>query len=332
MTPIGYVFANQELFHAYPCALILCIPPHGRALLREDPLMSIAPLIVSESPITAALDRAQTYVLGKQSPRGGFCFYRGYYVEEPNLADTWHGLAALTLLGISPSEPDTHAAFVLGQPIEPQPFALYYRVRALHALEADDPMEAEVKLAVNALQIYRFDPSHVSFTTNLQRLRCVLWLKKHFHLPIDAEETLGALLASEDTSGGFGSPPNVLDTETAIGVLQLSNRAIPASAGEFLQRMAAPWFGFRLTAGSLSPNLETTCAGVIGCSRTDKPVPHAKDAIAFILSCQTGNGGFSRTAGALPDLALTHMALTTLIVHLGDSPHVQSIKALDCHA
>jgi len=159
----------------------------------------------------------------------------------------------------------------------------------------------------------------------------VLWLKKHFHLPIDADEVLRTLLASEDTSGGFGSPPNVVDTETAIGVLQLSSRDIPAGAGEFLQRMAAPGFGFRLTAGSLSPNLETTCAGVIGCSRTGKPVPHAKDAIAFILSCQTGNGGFSRTAGALPDLARTHMALTTLIVHLGDSPHVQSIKALNCH-
>jgi len=293
--------------------------------------MSTASILVSESPVAAALERAQTYVLGKQSPRGGFCFYRGYYLEEPNLADTWHGLATLTLLGISACEPDMHADFVLGQPIEPQPFALYYRVRTLHALDVDDPMEVDVKLAVNALQIYRFDPARVSFTTNLQRLRCVLWLKNHFGLPMDVEETVNTIMASQDTSGGFGAPPNVLDTETAVGVLQLSGHAAPIGAGQFLQQMSAPGFGFRLTAGSLSPNLETTCAGVIGSTRTGNFLYYPQDATDFILSCQTGSGGFARTAGALPDLALTHMALNTLIVHLSDRSHRRDVKELDCH-
>jgi hypothetical protein len=38
------------------------------------------------------------YLLGRQSPTGGFCFYRSEYLDEANLFDTWHAVAALALL------------------------------------------------------------------------------------------------------------------------------------------------------------------------------------------------------------------------------------------
>jgi hypothetical protein len=291
--------------------------------------MFAAPLAMSGDYFCAALARAHAYVSSKQSPRGGFCFYRGYYVEEPNLADTWHGLATLALLDAPAYEPDAHASFVMGQPIEPQPFALYYRVRSLDVLGVDDPMDDDVKSAVKALQVDRFDPAQASFTTSLQRLRCVMWLKKHYGVPVDALEAIEALRASEDASGGFGVPPNVLDTEASMGILQLGGHAVSSRTGAFLQRLATPRFGFRLTEGSLSPNLETTCAGVMGCSRAGIAVSCARDAADFILSCQTGSGGFARTADALPDLALTHMALTTLIVHMSEALHLPSAGRQD---
>lgn len=285
---------------------------------------------ISEGPVGVSLERAQAYVLEKQSPNGGFCFYRGYYLEEPNLADTWHGLASLSLLGTVPRERDGHAAFVIGQPIEPQPFALYYRVRALGALEVTDPMGDDVRWAVNSLLIRRPDPS-TSLTLSLQRLRCILWLKQHFDIHIEANEALEALLSCEDEKGGYGTPPNLLDTEAAIGVLQLCNHPVASRTKDFIRSLSEPSFGFRLTAGALSPNLETTCAGVISCSRIGSPIPQAKAATAFILSCQAGNGGFGRSADALPDLALTHMALTTLIDHTGHLPH-RCAGELDCEA
>ncbi|GAB2583087.1 hypothetical protein GCM10027066_25690 [Dyella jejuensis] len=271
---------------------------------------------VPDEAVASALARAQAYVLEKQSPNGGFCFYRGYYLEEPSLADTWHGLAALSTLGAVPWQGDSHAAFVIAQPVEPQPFALYYRVRALGVLGVADPMAADVRWAIGSLQIRRHDPAvHASLTLSLQRLRCTLWLKQHFEMPFEVDEIIQALLNCEGEKGGYGTPPNVLDTEAAIGVLKLCNRPIASRTMDFVRVMAEPNFGFRLTAGALSPNLETTCAGVISCSRMDMPVPYAQAATAFILSCQTGNGGFGRSADALPDLALTHMALTTLIDH-----------------
>ncbi|KRE89024.1 hypothetical protein ASG87_05605 [Frateuria sp. Soil773] len=89
-----------------------------------------------QAHLTLALQRASAYLLGKQSPQGGFCFYRGYYLEELNPADTWHGLAVLrNLLHAELPQWKRHAEFVVSQTVEPQPFALYCRMRSLYALD-----------------------------------------------------------------------------------------------------------------------------------------------------------------------------------------------------
>jgi hypothetical protein len=285
--------------------------------------MVAAPVVdVPHDPVALALRRARDYLLSKQSPGGGFCFYRGYYLEEPNLADTWHGVAALTeLLRVVPAERDEHAGFVARQAVEPQPFALYYRLRSLLALEVADPAQAEVGRAVAALRVGLPDPARPHlFGAALQRLRCVLWLRRHLGMAGAKEDLAEAMLAMANADGGYGTPSNLPDTEAAIAVLALCGaEPHPATRG-FVQSMADPQFGFRLTAASRSPNLETVHAGAAGCRRLGLDVPHAAAATAFVLSCQTGSGGFARTADALPDLALTHMALTVLVRYLGEAP------------
>lgn len=270
------------------------------------------------NPLGRALDRVRVYLLERQSPDGGFCFYRGYYVEEPSLSDTWHALATLIgLLGVVLPNEDAHAAFVIGRPIAPQPGALHARVCALQTLGVDDPRLTEVAEAVASLQVKSIDPSrHASLVAVLERLHCTLWLKRHFGQAVAVDELAQVLLQMENPDGGYGTPPNLIDTEAASVVLALCGQTPTERTGAFVQRMAVPGFGFRLTANSLSPHLETTCAGLLMCSRLDLPVAHVEDAIAFILSCQTGNGGFARAADALPDLALTHQALTALALHV----------------
>jgi len=275
---------------------------------------SAAPTDARRKPLVSALDRARTYLLGRQSPHGGFCFYRGYFAEEPNLSDTWHAIAALAgVLGVVLPEKNSHASFIMGQPIEPQPLVLYYRVRALLALDADDLESTQVRSAVAALQTYFPDiATHTSLFAVLQRVRCTVWLKRHFGLPMAVDDLAQSLLRAQNEDGGYGTPPNLLDTEAAIATLMLCGQASPSRTSDFVNRMALPGFGFRLTAGSLSPNLETVSAGIRSCCRLGLPVPDAEDAVAFVLSCQTGNGGFARAAGALPDITLTHLALSTL--------------------
>jgi len=269
-----------------------------------------------QAPMAMALRRARDYALEKQSPGGGFCFYRGYYLEEPNLADTWHGIAVLAdLLGVGLARRLEHADFIARQAVEPQPFALYYRIRGLLMLGMADPAQADVKRVVAALRADPPDPARpYLFGTALQRLRCVLWSRRHLGMDVATDRWVDALLAMANADGGYGTPSNLLDTEAAVAVLELCDAKPCPATSAFVSSMGDPQFGFRLTATSRSPNLETVHAGITSCRRLDLGIPHASAATAFVLSCQTGSGGFARTADALPDLALTHMALKALAV------------------
>lgn len=265
--------------------------------------------------LTTALQRARAYLLSKQSPYGGFCFYRGYYLEESNLADTWYGLDALcNLLQTAVPQRERHAEFVISQPVELQPFALYCRVRSLRTLDVIDPHAEEVRRAVEALQPSLSDAALLDAPeAALNRLRYTIWLKRHFGTPQLFDRLMDALLSTEHAQGGFGVPPNMIDTAAAVAILALCGRTASERTGGFVNRLSEPCYGFRLTTNSLSPNLETTCAGIIACAQMGLSVPYMTDAVSFILSCQTGNGGFARASDALPGIMLTHLALDALV-------------------
>jgi hypothetical protein len=266
--------------------------------------------------LTQALARARAYLLGRQCANGGFSFYRSDVLEEPDTHDTWHALAALRCLGTSPPRRQDIVRFVAQQPVPTQPYGLYFRVRSLCLLDAADPFHAAVREAVAALptpDLQSLDDS----TDTLYSLRLALWLKRHFGLAFPAQDIARRLLAGEHPDGGYGLPPNLLATRQALAVLDLCQAPAPARAGAFVMGLATPDFGFRLTADSLAPNLEITCAGVSCCRRLGLPIPHAADALAFILDCQTGDGSFARAPSALPDIALTHLALSGLEVLAG---------------
>ena len=281
----------------------------------EAPLLRVA----HENPtLTKALARAHEYVLQHQSPGGGFCFYRNEYLDEPNLADTWYAVSILAnLLQAEVPHRSRHADFVTGLSIQPQAFALHERVRVLQCLGHDDPWSSEVRMAVMSLplRVATVDAQTAALSTELAQLADTLWLKHYFQLDVEPRELMQAVRRLEHLEGGFGTPPNLLDTGAALGVLAFGGESASPRTADFVLRMGVPGFGFRLTASSMSPNLETTCAGVTSCCLLGLPVPHADDAASFILSCQSSNGGFARASGALPDLSLTQLALSTLAQH-----------------
>lgn len=260
---------------------------------------------------TQARAGVRDYLLGRQCGNGGFSFYRTEYLEEPNPHDTWHALASLGLIGEPVPRPADTARFLLGQPVTPQPYALAFRVRGLALLGADDPEAGAVASALAGMTP-ALPEGRDDLYDGLRHLRLLLWLKQRHGQPIPAADLAGALLAAEDADGGFGKPANLVDTREALAVLALCGRRPSPRTADFVTRLATPGFGFRLTAESLAPTLETVCAGIACCRRLGLTVAHAADARAFILDCQTGNGGFARSPGALPDLALTHLALAGL--------------------
>lgn len=278
--------------------------------------------------LARAVAAARGYLLERQSPAGGFCFYRGYYIEEPSLADTWHGVEAWAALTEAPLPAAMrHAAFVLGQPIEPQPFALYYRMQTLRRLKLADPAAPAMHAAVTALPL-RLPPLRGgALQTPLRRLTYSLRLKQALDIPADAAAALAETLrAAEAPDGGYGDPPNLHDTAEALAVLASCHAEAGPRTAPFVAKLAQPDCGFRLTAHALSPSLETTAAGMACCARLGVPIAHAMATLGFILDCQTGDGGFARRPGALPDLAWTHLALHGLRHALG-VPTLQTLAA-----
>ncbi len=271
----------------------------------------------------SALQHAREYLLERQSPGGGFCFYRGYYIEEPNLSDTWHGVAALTnLLGVELTQRKIHASFVIGHAVEPQPSTLYYRIRSLQVLQSGDPAAAEVERAVTALRPSLPDPARPNLLgVATQRLHRVLWLRKYLNMDTATKNLAESVRALVNEDGGYGTPSNLLDTAYVIALLTFCGVTAPGATRGFVASMDDPHFGFRATATSRSPNLETVHAGAASCRHLGLDITYFAAARSFVLSCQTGSGGFARASGALPDMTLTYMALTTLIRDLREKPN-----------
>ncbi|OZI30798.1 hypothetical protein CAL29_22720 [Bordetella genomosp. 10] len=259
--------------------------------------------------------RARDYLLSRQSPEGGFCAYRGYYVEEPNLADTWRGVSAWRLLtGEALPQRDRHAAFLARTGIAPQAISLYQRVRAFQALRRADPSPAQVRDAVAALPLSLPQGPVPSLQAPLRQLRQTLWLKRHFGLDdTQADEAAVDFLRQwQAGNGGYGRPPNLHDTAEALALLHACRASPDQACAGFVRRVELRAFGFRLTAASLSPSLETTCAGLNCCVYLGIVPRYADDAARFIVNCQAGSGGFALRPDAKPGLDLTYLALCTL--------------------
>lgn len=263
--------------------------------------------------INESHQRARNYLLGRQSPSGGFCFYRTGCLEEPSLSDTWYATASLRLLGELPPHQDALVNFVCGQPPAGQVYELYYRTYTLDILHRTDPYHSLVKDMVDTLPLSLSEPSrYAALNGQLEHLLLALRLKEKFGLTSITGNITKTILGIENPNGGFGTPSNLLDTHSAISVLALCGHGPSMQTATFVSQMALPNFAFRLTKNSLLPTLETVCAGISCCKLLNQPVAYPKDAASFILACQVNNGGFARAPAALPDIGLTYLALDGL--------------------
>lgn len=261
------------------------------------------------------LGLARDYLLSRQSPGGGFCAYRGFHLEEPNLTDTWLGIAAWRHLTRAPVPHRVeHAEFVIQRDITAQPVLLYERVQVLRLLEMADPRAAQVRQAVSALPVRLPERDLPSLQAPLRQLRQTIQLKQLFGSQDDAQVRVIAELVQgwEAPDGGYGRPPNLLDTADVLALLHACGRPLGGVTLDFVRRMELPSFGYRLTATSLSPSLEIACAGLSCCRLLAIEPTYTEDAIGFILKCQGQTGGFALRPDAKPSLDLTHLALCTL--------------------
>lgn len=83
--------------------------------------------------IKKAIIKAKEYITSKQCSNGGFSFYCGFFIEEPNLYDTYFALKALKLINEEIPNVEKHIGFITKEKIV-SIHALYYKIFSLKEL------------------------------------------------------------------------------------------------------------------------------------------------------------------------------------------------------
>jgi hypothetical protein len=274
--------------------------------------VAISPELAEQA--AEAIAPAMRYVLNRRTAGGGFCFYRCEHLEEPNLQDTYYAVTALTLLSGCRRHAEVAIEFLTAFDAT-EPNALYYAVFALDLLGQGVLVEQRYAARVREWPLPSVPDSTDAVTSGwLESTLKLLRLKQRF-AELNAARELERFIASLCYDGGYGAKPNLVDTCLCLRILDLlAVRANKDATRAFLDRLQIPVLGFTATGDSMLTSLEVIDAGIRCCSMLNTPVRHAADALAFTLACQSVDGGFARTGGALPDLEQTSRALR--IVHV----------------
>lgn len=263
---------------------------------------------------TAALQRAGTYLRGRQCPQGGFCFYRTEYVNEPNLADTYHAVAALARLDGSLPHLDRLRSFLLGFAHAEQPANLFHLTATARLLDPHYVPDDRTRARIAALSVSPAPPpASTRLGGWLVRTRHIVRVQRTFGLLPDPT-AIAAQVEGLAHDGGFGPGPNLVDTCHAIEILAACGiRSERPAVSAFVDSLQSEACGFTITRNSWSPRLGVVHAGVRSCRLLGLRIRHPAHVRDFVLACQTAHGGFAGAPDALPDIELTHAAVDVLL-------------------
>jgi hypothetical protein len=260
--------------------------------------------------VQAAVRRAVDYLLGRQSANGGFCFYKSQYVDEPNLSDTYHAVAALRLLGREIPRAGALLGFLRAFPAE-NVHALYYQAFTLDRLAPPVSPDAAQRARIRELSVTVPRDGAVRNGWLLRTLR-LLRLKRRF-AAAPKQPLLAVYVEHPETSHGRGDKPNLENTWLCLCIGALVSQRLPARETRvFVDGLQVPVLGFTATSDSRTATLEVIHAGLRACALLGLPLRFPADILGFVLGCQAADGGFARTPDALPDIEMTRRALQIL--------------------
>jgi len=269
-----------------------------------------------------AVEACYQYVLSRQTPEGGFCFYRylPWGIEEPNAKDSYAAVSILKLLGRTVPHVEKCTEWLLAQqesdggyPTLVIGHAVLKALRIIGAEPLHDPRPFLHKIMQN--QGFT-DPTGLEVSGWLTNaLRCVE-LCREFAIAI-SERTSGEMegwlgrLWGED--GGVGTPgPNLLDTDSAVELTVGLALSAPHQALNYVRRCEDLPFGFNLTPNSTACSLEVQRAGLKVLDYFHASPRQPSLIRSYAADCQTELGGFGRTPGAIAGLSESLCAMEIL--------------------
>lgn len=259
------------------------------------------------------------YIWACRCPSGGFCFYM---LDEPNAADTFYAIHALSLLGGRVDDPET-AAFLQSLQAPDGSYASY--AAALHAgwalsLLGASPLRDPAWFVSRGVPEITPDSRVTESFSLFEPLHTWVALFDLYQLGIPLEwrdRILEIVLGYENPEGGFGYPAStLLDTLHATEILlTLGHRKGGTGIIRFLHACEDPEFGFLARPGSRPPYLEHIHAGLRLSSRLGVVPSHAEACRAFLRRCAHHLGGFARSVhGGIRTLEFTACALESLAI------------------
>lgn len=267
-----------------------------------------------------AVSRAEKYIRSRASRHGGYCFYRSDYVDEPNLLDTYHAVATFALLDADIPHPDTLTAF-LARPWLFGLHDLYHYAFTLDCLGKSSLIQRHLVERIRTLQLT--PPSAAgAFATGswlADALKAVR-LKQRFTGELTYPEVV-RFVEGLKANGGYGTGPDLLGTYWCMSILAtLGEPARAADTRQFVDQRQVPSTGFALSEHSSMATLPIVYAGVRCCSMLELRIRYRAQALAWVLACQTGTGGFAQVPAALPNIKLTHQGLELITMLAPELP------------
>ena len=285
--------------------------------------------------------RAAAYIRTRQSPSGGFCFYRYSSVDEPSLGDTYYAVAALRLFDIKVPNVGKTSDFVTAARTFGLTY-LYFSALTIDHLGLDSRISVETFEAIVNLPIAVPEAaSSVDTTGWLESVRKTVRLQQRFTPTAlyTAAQTgkLAAMLLpraarSKDRyakvatfitdlmdRGGFGVRRNLWDTYLALSISAFLGLRLPDGMVNFVDSFQQPPVGFLMTPHSAMLSLDVAYAGVRCCEILGIPVRRKQQVADLTLACQTASGGFAHAPMALPNLEFTYRALKILAILVPES-------------
>ena len=265
-------------------------------------------LAANSDQVNSAIGRAMGYIVGRQCMDGGFCFYREEYIEESNLADTFHALAALQLGKAAVPRKERVQRFLLDS--APTTLtSLFFAIIGLALVGQSIPQEWGKQIASRSPQKPEADSAE--FVSS--------WLEETARLaelqPMSARRGPmweAVRLSDLERDGGYGRHPNLWDTWQALRIMALLGRAPDAATRDFVDDLQDEDMGFRTAPHAGATNVDAILAGLKCCEALNLPWRYPHAILDFTLSCQARDGSFGRRPVALPDLEQTHRAVSAL--------------------
>lgn len=260
--------------------------------------------------------RAADYIASRQCANGGFCAYRSIYLEQANLADTWHALASLQLLGLAPPEVARLLHWLDGfAPATLNPDELYYWAFVQRQLQPDwwpgaSTREYIAQMALCVPDLNAEDTAVLAHLLRTLKLQCV------FGELTAQPELVSGLRRSYQ--GGYGAKPNLQATALAIELLNMLNEPDHSQGTrDFVDTLQRRPYGFDNTLDSSYCRLDILYSGVRCCQWLGIPIKYGSDILATVVAAQRGDGAFADVPGALPTLE-SHFTALALIRALAD--------------